>query len=147
MQNNHENLKIYYDTPEIIFFKDFEKREIHKIVFLMLEKLFTHQRKIINLHIHFINDCHIAKLNFKYLACLGPTNVLSFEEKEGSFAQIYISLDTMEREAFFYGMSCKKYFIRLLAHGLCHASGLDHGEKLNYLSMLCENAASNKNEN
>jgi probable rRNA maturation factor len=77
------------------------------------------------------HDAAIAELNRSFLGLTGPTNVLSFEDGEsGSPGSIVISVDAVERESVLYGQNPLEHFARLLAHGLLHLSGMEHGDEM-----------------
>lgn len=42
-------------------------------------------------------------------------------------ASLVLSLDTFERECLLYGQDAAEHLLRLLAHGMAHVGGLDHG--------------------
>jgi probable rRNA maturation factor len=76
-------------------------------------------------------DAEIARLNSAYLGCTGPTNVLSFPDEEGDrLGELAISADAVVREATLYGQDPLEHFARLMAHGLLHLAGMDHGEEM-----------------
>lgn len=81
-------------------------------------------------------DAEVAGLNASFRRLSGPTNVLSFpayeEEGEGggvapSLGQVVISRDAVLREARLYGQEPLAHLVRLLAHGLLHLAGEEHG--------------------
>lgn len=61
-----------------------------------------------------------------------PTNILSFplDKKEG---EIYISLATTRRDAKKFAMSYMEFLHLLLAHGMLHLKGHDHGSTMEEL--------------
>ena len=78
------------------------------------------------------DDAFISAVNAERLGCAGPTNILSFPPAAGSGpgggrALLLLSLDTLERECLLYGQDAAQHVLRLLAHGMAHVSGLDHG--------------------
>ena len=86
------------------------------------------------LSIVIVDDARIADLNQTYLKHMGPTNVISFPMREGSFSEInpqvlgdvVISADTCAREAQQAGISAHERFDQLLIHGILHLFGYDH---------------------
>ncbi len=52
-----------------------------------------------------------------------------------------LSIDTLLRECLLYGQDPVEHTVRLLAHGLAHLTGLDHGPELDRLAALFERAA------
>ncbi len=104
--------------------------------------------------LHLVDDTDIARRNAAFMGCVGPTNVLSFpsesrdteetdladlpdmvEEGQGDWlGEIVLSVDTLEREAFLYGQQPREHLVRLLAHGVLHLAGHDHGEIMDALT-------------
>ncbi len=99
------------------------------------------------------NDASIARVNADFLGCEGPTNILSFPQGDGlvfdadgddenddsqstpsstrpMLGALVLSVDTLLREAFLYGQDEREHCIRLLAHGLGHIAGYDHGAEM-----------------
>lgn len=87
--------------------------------------------------VYVVRDGSMAHHNQRCLGCTGPTNVLSFpacpsESLAASLdaaypATIVLSADTLNRECFLYGQNPREHLLRLLAHGMGHVMGLDHG--------------------
>lgn len=86
-------------------------------------------------------DGDIAEVNARNLGCSGPTNVLSFPGDGASLGTLFLSVDTMEREAVLYGQEVREHAIRLLAHGMGHITGFDHSPEMDdfcaYLEEAC----------
>lgn len=96
------------------------------------------------------NDASIARVNAEFLGCEGPTNILSFPQDDGMvfdnddefvvdddendtrpmLGALLLSVDTLLREAFLYGQDEREHCVRLLAHGLGHIAGYDHGPEM-----------------
>ena len=85
----------------------------------------------------FTGDAFIQKLNREYRGKDEPTDVLSFAqvdnkeafpEKRGRFyaGDIVISMDTLAKNASYFGISMNDELKRLLVHGILHLSGMDH---------------------
>lgn len=88
------------------------------------------------------DDALISQVNAEHLLCSGPTNILSFPPFAGfgpglgtapGKGMLLLSLDTLQREAMLYGQDVAEYAMRLLAHGMTHLTGLDHGTKMDAL--------------
>lgn len=91
------------------------------------------------LSVLFCGDAFIQELNAQYRNINSPTDVLSFED--GSFytddegnewlclGDIIISLETLPKNAAYFGVSADEELKRLLIHGLLHVNGYDHGEE------------------
>lgn len=85
-----------------------------------------------------VDDRKIAQINEEFLGCTGPTNILSFpaaggdddapvEEDETYLGELALSVDTLARETDVYGQEPVEHLARLLAHGILHLAGHDHG--------------------
>jgi len=80
------------------------------------------------------DDEALASLNEKYRGQKGPTNVLSFPQREGEFSQVnpfllgdvVISVETALKEAQLAGRPLDWAVDRLIIHGLLHLAGFDH---------------------
>jgi probable rRNA maturation factor len=106
-----------------------------------------------------VGDDEIARLNAAHLGCTGPTNILSFPAHDGGppvpetmppdngeasladevgvsedapchLGWLVLSLDTWRRECLLYGQEPVEHALRLLAHGLGHLAGYDHGPEM-----------------
>ena len=86
-------------------------------------------------------DGDIAEVNARNLGCSGPTNILSFPGDGESLGTLFLSADTMEREAVLYGQDVEEHAVRLLAHGMGHIMGFDHSPEMDdfcaYLESAC----------
>lgn len=103
-------------------------------------------------------DGDIAALNERCMGCVGPTNILSFPSGFFSSAEnwpateyfeastrdknalgnpalgtLFLSVDTLRRECLLYGQEREIHAQRLLAHGLTHLLGYDHGPEMDEL--------------
>ncbi len=87
----------------------------------------------------FCGDETIRQLNKDYRNIDAPTDVLSFENGEKFLDQegqewllagdIAISVDTLKKNAEYFGDDINSELKRLLLHGLLHLNGYDHGEE------------------
>ena len=74
-----------------------------------------------------VNDKEIHKLNKQYRGIDRPTNVLSFELGDDVLlGDIFISLDTVKREAKEAGISVAEHTAHMIVHGLLPLQGYDH---------------------
>jgi probable rRNA maturation factor len=87
-----------------------------------------------SVEVRFVDDAEIARLNGEFLGLPGPTNVLSFPAEDSDrpeyLGEIALSVDTLTREADLYGQDPSGHLVRLLAHGLLHLAGYDHGHAM-----------------
>ena len=73
------------------------------------------------------NDKNIHKLNREYRGIDRPTNVLSFELGDDILlGDIYISFDTVQREAADEKISIAEHTAHMVVHGVLHLQGYDH---------------------
>ena len=77
--------------------------------------------------INLVDDKQIHKLNKQYRGIDRPTNVLSFELGDNILlGDIFISLDTVKREAKQAGISVEEHVAHMVVHGMLHLQGYDH---------------------
>lgn len=98
-------------------------------------------RPLAGVELHLLTDSAMAEVNAAHLSCPGPTNVLSFPGGPGMAGTLLLSLDTLERECLFYGQAPREHLLRLLAHGMAHLAGLDHGPEMDALCAALTEAA------
>lgn len=74
-----------------------------------------------------VGDRQIHKLNKKYRGINRPTNVLSFELQDDLLlGDIFISLDTVAKEAADANISIEEHTAHMIVHGMLHLQGYDH---------------------
>lgn len=74
-----------------------------------------------------VDDVAIQKINKKYRGMNKPTNVLSFELGDDVLlGDIFISLDTVQREAKNENISVAEHTAHMVVHGMLHLLGYDH---------------------
>lgn len=84
-----------------------------------------------------VDDEFMERLNRKFTKRDGTTDVLSFGMKEGNtdpveypgLGDVYVSLDQAKRQAETYRVAFERQAALLVAHGVLHLLGYDHGEK------------------
>ena len=88
--------------------------------------------------VHFISDDEMRELNREYRGKDEPTDILTFalcdgesfpevEGEEKELGDIFISLDSMKRNASAFSVAEDEELRRLLVHGILHLRGMDHG--------------------
>ncbi len=103
-----------------------------------------------SLDLELATDARMSRLNQEFLGCSGPTNVLSFPARDSvqdvedaetndramgeHLGQLILAPETVRREAFLYGQPLEPHTLRLLAHGLTHLAGHDHGPLMDALA-------------
>ncbi len=76
----------------------------------------------------------MAEMNFKYRGKEGPTNVLSFAQREAGISSgnpnllgdVVICWDRVVSDADSLGYTIEEMFTYLLIHGILHIEGFDH---------------------
>lgn len=94
-----------------------------------------------SVELHLLDDRCMSAANRKFMSCQGPTNVLSFPCGKAAAGILLLSLDTLVRECLLYGQHPVRHALRLLAHGMGHLAGLDHGQAMDALCARCLAAA------
>ena len=115
-----------------------------KEVRAILKKIVSYYGEKRDFSVTFVTDNEIQELNREYREIDAPTDILtfrlddapsfpiSFEEEDVDFlnneemGDIFISLDTMRRNAEEFGVREEEELSRLLLHGILHLRGLDH---------------------
>ena len=115
-----------------------------KQVRAILKKIVAYYGEKRDFSVTFVTDNEIQELNREYREIDAPTDILtfrlddapsfpiSFEEEDVDFlnneemGDIFISLDTMSRNAEEFGVKNEEELSRLLLHGILHLRGLDH---------------------
>ena len=115
-----------------------------KQVRAILKKIVAYYGEKRDFSVTFVTDNEIQELNMEYREIDAPTDILtfrlddapsfpiSFEEEDVDFlnneemGDIFISLDTMRRNAEEFGVKNEEELSRLLLHGILHLRGLDH---------------------
>lgn len=109
----------------------------------MTEAMLEEAGKKGRVELRLVRDGEMALLNERYLGCAGPTNVLAFPESAPPadtadaapelLGSLVLSVDAVHREALLYGQDEDEHCLRLLAHGLVHVLGYDHGPAMDRL--------------
>ena len=97
----------------------------------------------------FTGDAFIQQLNREYRGKDEPTDVLSFAQVDNKEAfpekgdrfyagDIVISMETLAKNADYFGISMNEELKRLLVHGILHLSGMDHENNNPNQPMLVE---------
>lgn len=115
-----------------------------------LDKILNRLNEPGDFSISFIDDDEMKAMNNEYRNIDAPTDILTFRlDDEDSFPQIdegekelgdiFISIDSMKRNANEFGVDEENELRRLLLHGILHLRGLDHkSNDFNTEPMLIE---------
>src|SRR4051812_13371444 len=80
------------------------------------------------LSVFLVGDRRMRRLNRSFRGRDRPTDVLSFPQGGGLIGDVVISLDTARRQARDGGWTLARELRQLLAHGILHCLGHDHGD-------------------
>lgn len=121
---------------------DLDKRQLRQVLEAMQAEAARLGYAVPTLTLHLVDDGRMAYCNRRYMACSGPTNVLSFPGDAALPGQLVLSLPTWRRECLLYGQDGREHLLRLLSHGMGHLAGLDHGPEMDALADACLRAGS-----
>ena len=104
---------------------------VDKKLFLAVAKkvLKGENKELENLSIAFVSSKEIQKLNKKYRDKDKPTDVLSFENKEGfkgDFLEIVICPEVVKEKKMDEKLDFNMNLVKALIHGILHSVGYDH---------------------
>ncbi len=102
-----------------------------------LDRILTYLGEDGDFSLHFITDSGIQALNRDYRGKDEPTDILTFaindgeafpqaEGEEKELGDVFISLDSMNRNADALSVPRQEELRRLLVHGILHLRGMDH---------------------
>ena len=117
------SIKIYYDE---INYRLKRSGKIKKF----LEKVILAEKKVPgDLNFVFTNDENLHEINVKFLGHDYYTDVVSFVNSDGDEVngEIYISVDTVKRNASIYKVPGYEEVVRVMIHGTLHLCGYRDG--------------------
>ena len=114
-------MKVYVDVHD-------KRWDTHKIDFEKIANMVVGANcKNAEVSIVLTDDAEIHEINKAYRNVDRPTNVLSFELGDDVLlGDIYISYDTVKREAKQAGISFHNHVAHMVVHGMFHLLGYDH---------------------
>ena len=106
----------------------FNKKKAESYILSILDHI---KKNNWDISVLFCGNKRITELNMQYRNENEATDVLSFtigEEKQGRYiaGDIVISLETMEENALYFGVSSDEELRRLIIHGILHLDNMDH---------------------
>jgi probable rRNA maturation factor len=80
--------------------------------------------------VSFINDTTIADIHLRFMAIPGATDVITFDHGE-----IYISVETAQKQAQQFGNSLERELMLYIIHGLLHLAGYEDASESDRIKM------------
>nr|WP_300787378.1 rRNA maturation RNase YbeY [uncultured Desulfovibrio sp.] len=136
------SVEILIHDAAYVWLCDLDKRQLRQALERMQAEVARRGHAVPALTLHLVDDGAMARCNRRHMGCSGPTNVLSFPGDDALPGQLVFSLPTWQRECLLYGQGGREHLLRLLAHGMGHLAGLDHGPEMDALSGACLRAGS-----
>ncbi len=104
----------------------------------LIGKILSYLNETGDFSLHFVSDEEIRNLNRDYRGIDDPTDILTFaindgeefpqfDEEERELGDVFISIESMNRNAASLGVDENEELRRLLVHGILHLRGMDHG--------------------
>jgi len=102
-----------------------KKRVPRKRLIQTLDKLLSDfNKKGTTIDLIFVPERYIKQLNRKFFQRFEPTDVIAFPfEEENFLGEVYISVDTVLRQANKYNTTFEDELIRVSVHGVLHLLG------------------------
>ena len=104
----------------------------------LIGKILSYLNETGDFSLHFVSDEERRNLNRDYRGIDDPTDILTFaindgeafpqfDEEEKELGDVFISIESMNRNAASLGVDENEELRRLLVHGILHLRGMDHG--------------------
>lgn len=131
------SVAVYCQYPRCGLLLPYDRHETRGILEFLLKSLGIMGFALESVELALVNDSSQKELNRQYLGLDSSTNILSFPDDDFKTGFLSLSADTFVREIRLFGQPPRKYYVGLLAHGLAHLCGLDHGETMWQVCKRC----------
>lgn len=118
-------LRIFYDESKY-------RLKSSKKILRLIEEVIRNENKVPgDLNFIFTTDKELIKINREFLKHNYLTDVIAFENNDENIinGEIYLSIDTVKRNAHNYKVSLREELIRVIIHGTLHLCGYKDKKK------------------
>jgi probable rRNA maturation factor len=133
-----KEIDVTADSAEYVWATPFDRRSLRRALGLMLSAM---EEKGVSapgcVEVRLVDDKAMRAANSRFAGCPGPTNALSFPGEGDMPGLILMSSGAVLRECLLYGQRPAEYTLLLLAHGLAHLAGLEHGADMDGICDVC----------
>jgi len=125
---NHQKVKNFDEKQMMRFHQSAYKAiPLVKTLEIVNRSVLPHLKEV---EVNLVDDVTIADIHWQFMDISGATDVITFDHGE-----IYISVETAERQGEEYGNELDREIMLYLIHGLLHLAGYQDAEEPDRLEM------------